>query len=111
MNNFITAEEAKKNTQLRLDCPFDCPVNFPIEFYMDLEGSWTEFLDVVDWNIRTEAGMGRSSVLMYIAATPTHQLPNVDGMVDFLRTKGFSAYVCVSDYSDDMKLIITWGEK
>ena len=96
----ITAEEAKKNTQLRLDCFFDCPVNFPIEFYMDLEGSCTEFFDVVDWNIRTKASMGRSSVLMYIAATPTHQLPNVDGMADFLRIKGFSAYVCVSGMID-----------
>lgn len=112
MNNFITAEEARKNTQLRLDCPIDCPGGFPIGFYMDAECIWEKFLDVIDWNIRTEASLGLSSSFIYIhIPTSTYRVPDVDRMVDFLRNKGFSAYICVSDYSDDMRLMITWGEE
>lgn len=108
----ITAEEARKNTQLRINCPFDRPGWFPIGFYMDPEGSWTKFLDVVDWNIREEASMGPSSAFIYISIpTSIYQIPDVNRMVDFLRNKGFSAYVCVSDYSDDMKLVVVWDEE
>ena len=108
----ITAEEAKRNTQLRLDYSIDCPGGFPIGFYMDTECIWEKFLDVVDWNIRTEASLGISSSFIYIhIPTSTYRVPDVDRMVDFLRNKGFSAYICVSDYSDDMELMIMWGEE